>query len=129
MNKLGIAVIALAGGCLWAQTQLGDRRTLKNRSWEGTLVASGCRSSQAEGNKTISDSSPSPVYPAATSYALITADGKCMPFDLGSSEKISGMLKMKTDWSANTVNLKPTKVEVIGTDQGGKISVDDIQIR
>lgn len=128
MNKCGIGVIALVGGCLWAQTQHGDLRTLRTSSWEGTLVASGCRSPKSEGT-TSSDSSLFPVYSTRTSYGLITADGKCIPFDLSSNEKVSGMLKIKTDWSENAVKIMPTKVEVVGTEEGGKISVDDIQIR
>lgn len=130
MNKVAIiGVIALVGGYLSAQTQQRDLPTLKTRTWEGTLVASGCRSLQSEGNKTSGDSNTSPVYAAKASYGLITADGTCIPFDVGSNEKVSGMFKIKTDWSANAVKIMPTKVEVVGTEEGGKISVDDIQIR
>jgi hypothetical protein len=64
-----------------------------------------------------------------TSYGLITADGKCIPFDVDSNEKISGMLKVKTDWSENMAKIAPTKVEVLGTEQGGKISVEEIRMK
>jgi len=38
-----------------------------------------------------------------------------------------GMLKIRKDWSENTVKIKPRKVEVVGTENGGEISVDEIQ--
>jgi hypothetical protein len=126
MNKfLTAAVIALVGGYLGAQTHEGELRKPKTTTWKGTLVDSGCRSPHSERHKTTSDSSS---YPVVTSYALITADGKCIPFDVDSNEKVSGMLKMKKDWSENIVKIKPTKVEVVGTEHGGEISVDEIQI-
>ena len=121
MNKFIMpAVIALVGGCLWAQ---GVNPKTKNTTWKGTLVDSGCRSPQ----KTTSDSNPYPAGPSRTSYGLITTDGKCVPFDVGSNERVSGMLKIRKDWSENTVKIKPTKVEVVGTEHGGEISVDEIQ--
>jgi hypothetical protein len=46
---------------------------------------------------------------------------------VGSNEKVSGVLKVRKDWSENTVKIKPTQVEVVGTEHGGKISVDEIQ--
>ena len=114
------AVIALVGGCLWAQ---GVIPKTKATTWKGTLVDSGCRSAQ----KTASDSNPYPAGPPRTSYGLITADGKCVPFDVGSNEKVSGVLKVRKNWSENTVKMKPTKVEVVGTEHGGQISVDEIR--
>lgn len=128
MNKFVMsAVIALVGGYLWAQTQVGYLPKTTTTTWKG-LVDSGCRSPYSERHKTSSDSNS---YPAAsrTSFALITADGKCIPFDLDSNEKVSGMLKVRTNWSENTVKIKPTKVEVVGAEHGGAISVDEIQIR
>lgn len=59
----------------------------------------------------------------------MTADGKCILFDVSSNEKVAGMLKITDDWDENTVSIMPTKVEVVGTDQGGKISIDEIEIR
>jgi hypothetical protein len=44
-----------------------------------------------------------------------------------SNEKVSGLLKVRKDWRENTVKIKPTKVEVVGTEHGGEISVDEIQ--
>jgi len=38
------------------------------------------------------------------------------------------MLKVRQNWSENTVKIDPTKVEVVGTTHGGEISVDEIQI-
>jgi hypothetical protein len=39
-------------------------------------------------------------------------------------------MKIKTDWSENTVNLKPTKVEVVGTvNKDNTIAVDEIKIK
>jgi hypothetical protein len=116
-------VIALVVGCLWAQAPQGVIQKTKNTTWKGTLVDSGCRSLQ----KTTSDSNPYPAGPSRTSYGLITADGKCIPFDVDSNEKVSGLLKVRKDWSENTVKIKPTKVEVVGTEHGGEISVDEIQ--
>jgi hypothetical protein len=130
MNRFVTAtVIALVGGCLWAQTQTGEMRTPKATTWKGTLVDSGCRSPQPPRQKTTSDTGSYPTGTSTTSYGLITADGKCIPFDLDSNEKVSGMLKMKTDWSENTVTIKPTKVEVLGTENGGKISVEEIRMK
>jgi hypothetical protein len=130
MNKFVEAgFIALVGGCLWAQIQQGEPRTPNTKTWKGTLVDSGCRSSQSERNKRSSDSSSYPAGAATTSHGLMTADGKCIPFDVGSNEKVSGLLKIKNDWSENVGKIKPTKVEVVGTEQDGKISVDEIQFR
>jgi hypothetical protein len=130
MNKfVTAAVIALAGGYLCAQAPQGELRKPKAATWRGTLVDSGCRSPQSEHRKETSNSSSYPAGPSTPSYGLITADGKCMPFDVGSNEKVSGMLKMKTDWSENIVRIKPTKVEVLGTEHDGKISVDEIQVK
>ena len=123
MNRLVRSVIALVGGCLWAQTQQGLIPKTKTTTWKGTLVDSGCRSQQ----KNTSDSNSYPAGPARTSYGLIIADGKCVPFDVGSNEKVMGMLKIRKDWSENTVKIKPRKVEVVGTENGGEISVDEIQ--
>ena len=129
MNKfLTAAVIALVGGYLGAQTHEGELRKPKTTTWKGTLVDSGCRSPGSERQKT-SDYSSYPAGIPTTSFGLITADGKCIPFDVGSNEKVEGMLKMKTDWSENTVKIKPTKVDVVGAERNGKISVDEIQIR
>ena len=123
------AVIALVGGYLWAQTQEGEPPKTKTTTWKGTLVDSGCRSPHSERDKTISDSNSYPAVTSTTSYGLTTADGKCIPFDVGSNEKVSGMLKMGKNWSENIVKIKPTKVEIVGTEHGGEISVDEIQIR
>ena len=121
MNKfVTSALIALVGGCLWAQ---GGIPKTKTTTWKGTLVDSGCRSP-----KNTSDSNSDPAGPSRTSYGLITTDGKCVPFDVGSNERVSGMLKVRKDWSENTVKIKPTKVEVVGTEHGGEISVDEIQL-
>jgi hypothetical protein len=116
------AVVALVSGYLGAQTRP------KATTWKGMLVDTGCRSSQSEHQKT-GDLSSYPNAYAKTAFGLITADGKCIPLDLSSNEKVAGMLKVKTDWSENTAKLKPTKVEVTGRVTGGKISVDDIQIK
>ena len=129
MNKfLMAAVIALVGGYLGAQTHEGELRKPKTTTWKGTLVDSGCRSPHSERHKTTSDSSSFPVVTSTTSYGLITADGKCIPFDVASNEKVSGLLKMKKDWSENVVKIKPTKVNVVGTEHDGEISVEEIQI-
>jgi hypothetical protein len=114
------AVIALVGTCLWAQ---GVIPKTKITTWKGTLIDSGCGSLQ----KATSDSNMYPAGPSRTSYGLITADGKCVPFDVGSNERVSGMLKVRKNWSENTVKIKPTKVEVVGTEHGGQISVDEIR--
>jgi len=37
------------------------------------------------------------------------------------------MLKMRKDWRENTVKMRPRRVEVVGTENGGKIAVDEIQ--
>ena len=129
MNKfLTGAAIALVGGYLGAQTHEGELRKPQTTTWKGTLVDSGCRSPHSKRQKTTSDSSSYPVVTPTISYGLITADGKCIPFDLDSNEKVSGMLKIKTAWSENIVKITPTNVEVVGTEHAGKISVDEIQI-
>ena len=129
MNKFVMsAVIALVGGHLWAQSQEGGLPKTKATTWNGTLVDTGCRSPHSTRSKTTIDSNSYRAAPPKTSYGLITADGKCIPFDLASNEKISGMLKVRQNWSENTVKIDPTKVEVVGTTHGGEISVDEIQI-
>ena len=129
MNKFMMsAIIALLGGHLWAQTQEGGLPKTKTTTWKGTLVDSGCRSPHSTRPKTTTDSNSYRAVTPKISYGLITADGKCIPFDLASNEKISGMLKVRQNWSENTVKIDPTKVEVVGTTHGGEISVDEIQI-
>ncbi len=120
-------VIALVGGYLGAQTNEGELRKIASTTWKGTLVDSGCRSPHSERYNSTSDSRSYSGTPRV-SYGLMTSDGKCIPFDLASNEKISGMLKINKDWSENTVKIKPTKVEVVGAEHGGEISVDEIQI-
>jgi len=34
------------------------------------------------------------------------------------------MLKVRKNWSENIVKIKPTKVEVVGTEYGGEIEVN-----
>jgi len=129
MNKFVKAtIIVLVGGALGAQTQ-GESPKSKATTWKGTLVDSGCRSPQSARQKTASDSSSYPEVTSTTSFGLITEDGKCIPFDVGSSEKVSGLLKMKKNWSENIVKIKQTKVEVVGTEHDGEISVEEIQLR
>jgi hypothetical protein len=123
------AIIVFFGGYLWAQTQEREPAQTKATSWKGTLIDSGCRSPNSERDKTTSHANSYPEVTSTTSYGLITADGKCIPFDVDSNEKVSGLLKIRTNWSENVVKIKPTKVEVVGTEHSGEISVDEIQIR
>src|SRR5262249_58702495 len=55
-----------------------------------------------------------PAGPARTWFGLILRDGTCIPFDEDSNQKVEGILKAKTNWTKNTVKIKP-KVEVTGT--------------
>jgi hypothetical protein len=150
MRKLQVAaVVSLFAGYFWAQAQQTDQFNIKTNTttWKGTLVDS-CRSSYTDSQKSSRNTnrdtnttknlkkqfaSNSTSHPGTTStalYGLITEDGKCIPFDLGSSDKVSGLMKIKTDWSENTVNLKPTKVEVVGTvNKDNTIAVDEIKIK
>jgi thiamine biosynthesis lipoprotein ApbE len=143
------AVISLFAGYLCAQAQQTDQFNIKTNetTWKGTLVDSACRSSHNDSQKSSRNTnrytnttknlknqfaSNSTSYPGTTStasYALITEDGKCIPFDLDSSEKVSGLLKIKKDWSENTVKINPTKVEVVGTENDNTIAVDEIRIK
>jgi hypothetical protein len=124
MNRYAVAVmVTLVSGCLCAQTRP------KDTTWKGTLVDTGCRSSQSERQKTASDLSSYRNSYSKTVYGLMTADGTCIPLDVNSNEKVLGVLKVNRDWSANTVKIKPTKVEVTGIEVNGMISVDDIQIK
>ena len=143
------AVISLLAGYLWAQAQQTDQFNIKTNTttWKGTLVDSACRSSHTDPQKSSRNTnrdtnttknlekqfaSNSTSYPVTTStalYGLITEDGKCIPFDLGSSEKVSGLMKINKDWSQNTVKIKPTKVEVVGTEKDNTIAVDEIEIK
>jgi hypothetical protein len=117
------AVVVLFSGYLCAQPKP------KSTTWKGTLTDSGCPTSQSEAQKATGDLSSSRNAYAKITYGLITADGKCIPLDVSSNEKVIGVLKARTDWSENTAMIKPTKVEVIGTQVGGKIAVDNIQIK
>jgi hypothetical protein len=143
------AVISLFAGYLWAQVQQTDQLHIKTKTttWKGTLVDSGCRSSDSNSQKSSRNTNPdanttktlknqfasnSISYPGTTSnalYGLITEDGKCIPFDLGSSEKVSGLLKIKTDWSQNTVKIQGIRVEVVGTEHDNAIAVEEINIK
>ena len=105
------AAIPLLAGCLWAQSQQTKAPKPQTTSWKGMLI-------QTIGNST--------SYPVTVSFVLLTEDGKRIPFDEDSNEKISGLLKVKTNWSVNVVKIKPTRVTLIGTEKGGIISVEDI---
>ena len=151
MKKFKVtAVISLFAGHLWAQAQQTDQFNMKTNTttWKGTLVDSACRSSHIDPQKSRRNTnretntttknlkkqvaSNFTSHPGTTStalYGLITEDGKCIPFDQGSSEKVSGMMKIKKDWSQNTVKIKPTKVEVVGTEHDNTIAVDEIEIK
>ena len=123
------AILAVVGGCLCAQTQEGETRKPKATTWRGTLVESGCHSPVSARQKTTGDSGSYPAGTPRTSFGLITADGKCIPFDVNSNEKVAGILKINDDWDENTVNIKPTKAEIVGTEEGGELSVDEIHIK
>jgi hypothetical protein len=144
------AVISLFAGSLWAQAQQTDQFNIntKTTTWKGRLVDSACRSSHTNAQKSSRNTNRetnatknlknqfannATSYPGTTStawYGLITQDGKCIPFDQGSSEKVSGLLKIKKDWSQNTAKIKPTKVEVVGTvNNDNTIAVEEIKIK
>jgi hypothetical protein len=67
-----------------------------------------------------------PAGPVRTSFGLILRDGRCIPLDVDSNQKVEGMLKVKTNWTKNVVKIKPTKVQIVGTESDGTISVDEI---
>lgn len=114
MSKfVAAAAIALLAGCLWAQSQQTKAPKPQTTSWKGMLI------------ETIENSTS---YPAV-SFVLITEDGRRIPFDEDSNEKISGLLKVKTNWSENVVKIKPTRVTLIGTEKGGVMSVEDIDLK
>ena len=111
---LAAAAIPLLAGCLWAQSQQTKAPKPQTTGWEGTLI-------ETIGNST--------SYPVTVSFVLVTEDGRRIPFDEDSNEKISGLLKVKTNWSENVVTIKPTRVTLIGTEKGGIISVEDIDFK
>jgi hypothetical protein len=51
-----------------------------------------------------------------------------MSLDLGSTEKVSGLMKIREDWSENRVKIMPTRVEVVGTEHDNTIAVEEIRI-
>ena len=128
MKKVAFAaIISLFAGYHSAQSQQmkAGNPVAQATIWKGTLVEFGCGSAQSEGHRTRNPTS----YSAVTSFALVTGDGKCLPFDENSNQKISGLLKIEKDWSENIVKMKPTKVEVMGTQKGGTLSVEEIEIK
>lgn len=115
MSKFVVAAaIPLLAGCLWAQSQQTTAPTTQTTSWKGMLI------------ETIGDSTS---YPVTVSFVLITEDGRRIPFDEDSNEKISALLKVKTNWSKNIEKIMPTRVTLIGTEKGGIISVEDIDFK
>jgi hypothetical protein len=115
MSKFVAAmVIPLLAGCLWAQSQQTKAPKPQTTSWKGMLI-------ETIGNST--------SYPVTVSFVLITEDGRRIPFDEDSNEKISGLLKVKTNWSTNIEKIKPTRVTLMGTEKGGIISVEDIDFK
>lgn len=137
------AFIFILSGYLSAQAQKTNPSSINTISWKGTLVDSGCAASHTNGQKgnwgtnrnanatkSLENSSSShPGTPSIPRYELITEDGKCIPFDLNSSEKVSGLIKIKSDWSENAGKIGPIKVEVVGTINDGTIAVDEIEIK
>lgn len=115
MSKfLAAAAITLLAGCLWAQSQQTTAPKPQTTSWNGMLM-------ETIGNST--------SYPVTVSFVLITEDGRRIPFDEDSNEKISALLKVKTNWSKNIETIKPTRVTLIGTEKGGIMSVEDIDFK
>ena len=115
MSKIVAALASsVLAGCLWAQSQQTKSPQPQTTSWKGMLI-------ETVGNST--------SYPVTVSFVLVTQDGRRIRFDEDSNEKISGLLKAKANWNKNIEKIQPTRVTLTGTEKGGIISVDDIDLK
>jgi hypothetical protein len=153
MKKLtAVAAIPLFAGLMWAQSEQSAQRetktettTTRTSTWNGTLVDASCRTthtahrestetSKVDENttkttKTTSESSKTecPVTATTTSFGIMTADGKYIPFDQTSNTKVIEVMKSNTDWSKNAESKQPVKVTVVGNQRGDLIVLESIK--
>jgi hypothetical protein len=152
MKKLtAIAIAPLFAGFLFAQAEQSAQRESKTETtttettWNGTLVDAGCRTthtahressetSKVDENttrttKTTSDSSRTecPATVTSTSFGIMTADGKYIPFDQTSNTKVIEVMKSNRDWRGNAESKKPVSVTVVGNQRGDAIVIHSIK--
>jgi hypothetical protein len=151
MKKLtAIAAVPLCAGFLFAQSQSAQRETktettTTTSTWSGTLVDASCRTTQTahressetakvdenttKTTKTTSTESKTecPVTTTTTSFGLMTADGKYIPFDQTSNTRVIEVMKSNKDWSKNAESKKPVSVTVVGNQRGDTIVVESIK--
>ena len=153
MKKLiAISAIPLFAGLMWAQTEQQAQRetktettTTRTSTWNGALVDASCRTTHSahrestetakvdenttKTTKTTTESSKveCPVTTTTTSFGIMTADGKYIPFDQASNTKVIEVMKSNKDWSRNAESRQPVKVTVVGTQRGDVIVIESIK--
>ena len=132
-----VGLIPLFAGFLCAQeTRTTETHTTTTRTWNGTLVDAGCRSTHTEHKETTSTTNPDerttttktetshsemmdcPVTTTTTSFGLLTADGRYIQFDQPSNTKIVEVVKSNRDWNRDLMDRKPIRVTVVGASNG-----------
>ena len=153
MKKLtAVAALPLFAGLMWAQSEQSAQREVKTETtttrtstWNGTLVDAGCRTTQTahrestetakvdenttRTTKTTTETSKTecPVTTTTTSFGIMTADGKYIPFDQGSNTKVIEVMKANKDWSKNVESRQPVKIMVVGNQRGDVIVLESIK--
>ena len=153
MKKLtAVAALPLFAGLMWAQSEQSAQRetktettTTRTSTWNGTLVDAGCRTTQTahrestetakvdenttKTTKTTTETSKTecPVTTTTTSFGIMTADGKYIPFDQTSNTKVIEVMKATKDWGKNAESRPPVKVTVIGPQKGDVIVLESIK--
>jgi hypothetical protein len=67
------------------------------------------------------------VTATSTSFGIMTADGKYIPFDQASNTKVIEVMKSNKDWSKNAESKQPVKVTVVGNQRGDVIVLESIK--
>lgn len=160
MKKLTtIAAIPLFAGFLWAQsdqptTTQSESRTSTTttttessnaKTWNGTLVDAGCRTTQTAHRETTDTAHPDanttkttttktdtsttecPVTTTTTTFGLMTPDGQYVTFDEPSNTKIVEVVKNNKKWSKSLADRQPVTVRVVGNKKGDVVVVESIQ--
>jgi len=67
------------------------------------------------------------VTPAASSFGIVTPDGRYIRFDQGSNTRITEIVKNNTSWSKHLEDQTPIHVRVVGSPNGDVVVIESIR--
>ena len=137
---LAVAVVPIFASFLCAQTTTRTETTT-TKTWNGTLVDEGCRTTHTEKTETKSNADQSttttktettrqvdcPVTTTTTTFSLLTPEGKYVRFDEPSNTKIVEIVKSNKKWSKLINEHQPVRVRVVGAPNGDVIVLESIR--